>query len=102
MKKLTLIVHADVEQALADVLRGMDQVTGFTFTRVEGHGAQDIEDPRLSARDLVVGYTPHVRVDIVLENQDVDSVLAALERSHCGMTGRCHYSVTNVERHGRL
>lgn len=102
MKKLTLIVHADVEQALADVLRGMDEVTGFTFTRVEGHGAQDIEDPRLSARDLVVGYTPHVRVDIVLEDQDVDGVLAALERSHCGMTGRCLYWVTKVERHGRL
>ena len=102
MKKLTLIVHADVEQALADVLRGMDRVTGFTFTRVEGHGPQDSRDPALSARDLVVGYTPHVRVDIVLEDQDVDGVLAALERSHCGMTGRCHYWVTKVERHGRL
>lgn len=102
MRKLTLIVHANVEQALANVLRGMDRVTGFTFTRVEGHGAQDSRDPSLSARDLVVGYTPHVRVDIVLEDQDVDSVLAALERSHCGMTGRCIYWVTKVERHGRL
>lgn len=102
MKKLTLIMHADVEQALADVLRGMDEVTGFTFTRVEGHGAQDIKDPSLSARDLVVGYTPHVRVDILLEDQDVEGVLATLEQSHCGMTGRCHYWVTKVERHGRL
>ncbi|MEW6330478.1 MAG: DUF3240 family protein [Pseudomonadota bacterium] len=102
MRKLTLIVHADVEQALADVLRGMDEVTGFTFTRVEGHGAQDERDPQLSARDRVVGYTPHVRVDIVLEDQDVDNVLETLERSHCGMTGRCVYWVSKVERHGRL
>ena len=102
MKKLTLIVHADVEQALADVLRGLDRVTGFTFTRVEGHGPQDERDPQLSARDRVVGYTPHVRVDIVLEDQDVDGVLAALERSHCGMTGRCVYWVSPVEQHGRL
>lgn len=102
MKQLTLIVHADVEQALSDVLRGMDRVTGFTFTHVEGHGAQDEHDPQLSARDLVVGYAPHVRVDIVLQDADVDSVLETLERSHCGMTGRCIYWVTPVERHGRL
>ena len=66
MKKLTLIVHADVEQALADMLRGLKQVSGFTFTRVEGHGAQDERDALLSARDRVVGYTPHVRVEILL------------------------------------
>ncbi len=101
MRQLTLIVHADVEQALADVLRGMDGISGFTFTHVEGHGPQDDSDPALSARDRVVGYTPHVRVDIVLEDKDVPAVVEALRR-HGGVAGRGIYWATPVEDHGRL
>ena len=102
MKNLTLIVHADLKQALADVLRGLKQVQGFTFTEVEGHGPQDERDPALSARDRVVGYTPHVRVDIMLKGEDVDAVLAALSGSNCGVTGRGVYWVADVLRQGRL
>ena len=102
MKTLTLIVHADIKLALADVLRALPEVTGFTFTPVEGHGPQDERDPSLSARDLVVGYTPHVRVDIVLDDADVDKVLAALQTSNCGVAGRGIYWIAPVERHGRL
>lgn len=102
MKNLTLIVHADIRQALADVLRGLKEVEGFTFTSVEGHGPQDENNPQLSARDRVVGYTPHVRVDIVLNDKDVDKVLEALRESNCGVAGRGVYWVAPVEKHGRL
>lgn len=102
MKNLTLIVHADVEQVLSDVLRGLKSVQGFTFTRVEGHGAQDSRDPTLSARDLVVGYTPHVRVDIVLEDADMDDVLRALRAAGYGLAGRGVYWATAVKEFGRL
>ncbi len=102
MKNLTLIVHADIEQGLADFLRGLEQVRGFTFTHVEGHGSQDERDPSLSARDRVVGYTPHVRVDIVLEDEDVDAVLDALHKSRSGVAGRGYYWITRVEREGRV
>lgn len=102
MKKLTLIVHADVRQALADVLRGLKEVEGFTFISVEGHGPQDERDPALSARDHVVGYTPHVRVDIVLDDRDVDKALQALREGGCGVAGRGVYWVTDVDRQGRL
>lgn len=102
MKKLTLIVHADVKEALADTLRALTQVGGFTFTQVEGHGPQEASDPLLSARDRVVGYVPHVRVDLVLEDAHVDKVLAALQASNCGVAGRGVYWVTRLERDGRL
>lgn len=102
MKKLTLIVHADVQQALADALRTLPAVTGFTFTPVEGHGPRDERDPFLSARDRVVGYVPHVRVDLLLEDRDVDTVLEALQASNCGVAGRGLFWVTRLERHGRL
>lgn len=102
MKKLTLIVHADIQQALADALRAMPQVAGFTFTHVEGHGPQEERDQFLSARDRVVGYVPHVRVDLVLEDADVDQVLEALRTSNCGVAGRGVYWITRLEREGRL
>ncbi len=102
MNILTLIVHADTEQALADVLRGLKQVSGFIFTHVEGHGAQDERDPSLSARDRVVGYTPHTRVDILLKGEDVDDVLQALRATGGGLAGRGVYWITLVESQGRL
>ena len=102
MKNLTLIVHADIEQALADSLRSLRQVSGFTLVQVEGHGAQDGRDPSLSARDRVVGYTPQVRVDIPLEDADVDDVLQALRTAGCGLTGRGIYWITPVEQRGQL
>lgn len=102
MKNLMLVVHADLEQALADSLRGLTQVTGFTFTRVEGHGSQDDRDAALTARDRVVGYTPRVRVDILLKDEDVDEVLQALRAANCGLAGRGIYRVTPVEKQGAL
>ena len=101
-KNLTLIVHADVQQALADVLRGMDAITGFTFTRVEGHGSQGQGDSSLSAHDLVVGYVPRVRVDVLLEDAKIETVLTALSQSGTGVAGRGIYWVTPVERFGPL
>ena len=102
MKNLTLIVHAEVKQALADTLRGLKPVQGFTFTPVEGHGAHSGEDALLSARDRVVGYVPHVRVDLLLEDGDVETVLKALHASDCGVAGRGVYWVTHLERQGQL
>lgn len=102
MKNLTLIVHADIQRALADTLHSLEQVTGFTFIQVEGHAQQDEYDPALSARDRVIGYTPHVRVDILLKDKDVEDILQALSVAECGLTGRCSYQVTTVEKLGAL
>ncbi|WP_435626879.1 DUF3240 family protein [Candidatus Ferrigenium straubiae] len=102
MKNLTLIVHADIQRALADTLHSLEQVTGFTFIQVEGHSPQDEYDPALSARDRVIGYTPYVRVDILLKDEDVDDVLQALRAADCGLTGRGIYQVTTVEKQGAL
>lgn len=102
MKMLTLIVFADVKQMLADTLRGLQQVQGFTFSHVEGHGTQDSRNSALSARDHVVGYVPHARVDVILDAKDVEDVLGALRNSQCGLAGRGHYWVTEVERQGRI
>ena len=101
MKNLTLIVHADSQQNLADLLRSHTSVTGFTFTHVEGHGAQDERDAFLSPRDRVVGYVPHVRVDILLTDTDVKPVLALL-RMTPDIAANGVYWVTPIDDQGRL
>ena len=58
--------------------------------------------PSLTARDRVVGYTPHVRVDVVLAAADVDRVLAALRGSQSGVAGRGRYWISAVDDSGRL
>ncbi len=102
MKHLTLIIRTSVQQDLADQLRSLEQVSGFTFSHAEGHGVQVESDPFLSARDKVVGYTPRIRVDILLQDSDVNSVLDALRNTAYGVKGHGVYWVTAVEESGRL
>jgi len=102
MKHLTLIIHMNTQQDLADQLRSMEQVSGFTFSHAEGHGVQAESDPFLSARDKVVGYTPRVRVDILLQDNDVDTVLDTLRNSTYGIKGQGIYWLTDVEQSGQL
>lgn len=101
MKNLVLVVHANVQQDLADTLRTLPQVSGFTFTRVEGHSAQTERDDFLSARDRVVGYVPRVRADVLLHDRDVGAVIQAV-RQAAGVGGQGVYWVTDVDEHGRL
>ena len=102
MKSLIVVVHGNVQQQLADRLRSLDQVQGFTFVHVEGHGTHVEGDPFQSARDRVVGYVPRVRVDILLEDTDVATVLAALRETDNGLAAQGIYWVSAVEEHGRL
>ena len=102
MKHLTLIIHTNAQQDLADQLRSLEQVSGFTFSHVEGHGVQVESDPFLSARDKVVGYTPRIRVDILLKDCDVDVVLESLRKTSYGLKGQGLYWITAVEQNGHL
>jgi len=101
MKVLTIVIHAGAQQSLADSLRALSQVQGFTFTRVEGHAHHADADPFLSARDKVVGYVPRVRLDVLLDDADVNAVLeAALADGN--YRGQGVYWVSPVEQHGQL
>ena len=99
MKNFVLIVHASLQQDLADRLRGL--VSGFTFSHVEGHGSHTEQDPVLSARDKVVGYIPRVRVDILLEDSEVEMVIEDISDIP-GISGHGIYWVNDVYRHGRM
>ncbi len=102
MKLLTLVVHTGAQQDLADLLRTIDKVPGFTFSHAEGHGLEIEEDAYLSARDDTVGYAPRVRTDILLEDENVDEVLSELCNKGSCITGQGIYWVTAVEKGGHL
>ena len=102
MKLLTLIIHDNLKQDVADLLRNIEQVKGFTFSNAEGHGLQSEHDPFLSTRDKVMGFTPRVRADIVLENNDAEPVLVALRKSNIGCSKHTIYWITEAEGYGRL
>ena len=102
MKQLVMVVHANVQQDLSDRLRAIKQVHGFTFSHVEGHSHNTGQDRTLSPRDQVVGYVPRVRVDIMLEDADVATVLEALRGDDCGVTGNGVCWVSAIEQHGQL
>jgi len=102
MKHLTLIIHTDLQQDITDQLRGIESVQGYTFTHVEGHGIEVESDTFLSARDKVVGHTPRIRVDVLLEDDDVDTVLEILREPNNSFAGSGIYWVTPVEKEGHL
>jgi nitrogen regulatory protein P-II 1 len=101
MKNLVMIVHANVQQDLADTLRGLPPVRGFTFTPAEGHGAQTAIEPFVSPRDKVVGYVPQVRVDVLLEEADLFLVLEAVRAAGRGAALGVYW-VNPVHETGRL
>lgn len=103
MKSLTIFIHTGDQQDMTNLLHGIEQVHGFTMARVEGHGAIPEQDAFLAARDKVVGSIPHVRVDIVLEDEDVDETLALIRQAtNGGGLAGAYYFVAPVEQEGRL
>ena len=86
---------------LATRLRTLPQVRDFTLADLEGHRSGDAADALRSARDRVVGYVPLVGVRLLLADEAVAPVLAALRDPAWGGRGQCQYWITAVGEHGR-
>lgn len=102
MKHLILIIHADLKQSTADLLHGLEEVDGFTFTNAEGHGSQSNNDLNLSDTDKVVGYVPRLRVDILLDDLKVEAVLRVFRQNNKSPQKLNFYWVTDVIDLGRF
>ncbi len=102
MKSLILVVHANMQNDLADRLRTISCVKGFTFSKVQGHGSHDASDSFLSMRDRVVGYSPHIRIEILLEEEQISLVLGQLRSVVKHSRDQGTYWVTAVEESGLL
>jgi nitrogen regulatory protein P-II 1 len=78
MKRLTLYLHAAAEDDALDCLRSQPQVSGFTLVACQGHSTQRSGGTEERAIDQVVGFVPRIRIEVILQDDQVEEVLTRL------------------------
>jgi nitrogen regulatory protein P-II 1 len=85
MKKIEAIIKPfkldEVKEALHEV-----GVQGVTVTEVRGFGRQKGHTELYRGAEYVVDFLPKVKIEVVVENGQVDDVIEAIERA--AKTGR--------------
>ena len=85
MKQITAIVKPfkleEVREALAEC-----GVTGLTVTEVKGFGRQKGHTELYRGAEYVVDFLPKVKIEVVVENNQVDDVVEAI--TEAARTGR--------------
>ena len=102
MKLLTVVLHAQEQQPLADLLRSLIPVTGYTLTNVEGFGHEREAERFLAAHDDIVGQIPRVRADVLLEESDMENVLQSVKALTTSERSQGVYWVTDIEQGGHI
>jgi nitrogen regulatory protein P-II 1 len=98
MKLVTSIVKPfkvdDVKQALKDL-----GVQGMTVSEVQGFGRQGGHTEVYRGAEYSVDFVPKVRVDVVVEDDDVDRIVdAVVNAARTGKIGDGKVWITPVER----
>ncbi len=103
MKSLTIIIHTDDEQELINYLRASSHVRGFTLTHVSGHGVKPEQDAFLAAREQVVGASPRLKIEIIVHDEDEETLLIALRGlKEADKLQEAYYWITPVLGEGHL
>lgn len=102
MKLLTVIIHNEAKQNLIDTLMDMKEVGGFTAINAEGHSRKGSKNPFESNHDLVAGYLPRVRVDILVAPHAIERILSSLSHCESCVEGTGLYWVSEIESSGAL
>ncbi len=102
MKKITAIIKPfkldEVREALAEV-----GVTGLTVTEVKGFGRQKGHTELYRGAEYVVDFLPKVKVEVIVGDTVVDSVIDAIVRAaRTGRIGDGKIFVTDVEQVVRI
>jgi nitrogen regulatory protein PII len=72
---LTIIIPVSMKTTLVDVLMAYESISGFTMTKVAGFSRQHSQ---YSIQEQVVGYKDFYRIEVVLENTQVNPLLRHL------------------------
>ncbi len=102
MKKIEAIIKPfkldDVRQALSEI-----GVTGMTVTEVKGFGRQKGHTEFYRGAEYVVDFLPKVKLEIVVADENVDSVIEAVtQAAHTGRIGDGKIFITSLERAIRI
>lgn len=98
MKMITAVIKPfkleEVREALAEC-----GVTGLTVTEVKGFGRQKGHTELYRGAEYVVDFLPKVKVEVVVNDADVDRCLDAIvSAARTGKIGDGKIFVTSVER----
>lgn len=102
MKLLSIVLHTDARQDLLELLRGSQNVPGYTLSAVEGWGTEIDRDSFVSAKERSTGHVPRIRVDILLEDNAVDGVIAEIRERAANSLGQGMYWVIPAEQGGHF
>ena len=102
MKKIEAIIKPfkidEVKEALAE-----SGIIGMSVTEVKGFGRQKGHTEIYRGSEYVVDFLPKVKLDIVVEDEQVDAAVKAItESAKTGKIGDGKIFITNVERAVRI
>ena len=80
MKKIEAIIKPFKLDDVLDALKEAG-IQGMTVTEVKGFGRQKGQKELYRGAEYVVDFVPKVRIDLVVEDSMVDTVLDAIEKS---------------------
>lgn len=98
MKRIEAIIKPfkldDVREALGEI-----GISGMTVSEVKGFGRQKGHTELYRGAEYVVDFLPKVKLELVVNDEDVDSCIEAINRSaKTGKIGDGKIFVTPVER----
>jgi len=98
MKLVTAVIKPHQLDAVESALSGI-AVTGMTVTEVRGFGRQRGHTEVYRGTEYQVDFIPKVRIDVVTDDADADSVADAItDAARTGQIGDGKVWITAVER----
>jgi len=102
MKMIVAVIKPFKVEEMTEALHAVG-VSGITLTEVRGHGRQRGHTEVYRGAEYRVEYLPKLRVEIVADDADVDSIVSAIvESTRTGKIGDGKYWVVPVETVGRI
>ena len=97
MKMITCIIRPDKLDSVADALDKQHLITGMMVTEVRGFGRQKGQVEHYRGGEYRIRFIPKVRIDVVVQEKDVEAVMAAVEKvARTGNIGDGKLFVTDV------
>ncbi len=102
MKRVEAIIKPykldDVKEALVEI-----GVVGMTISEVKGYGRQQGHSELYRGAEYVVEFIPKVKIDLVLEQKDVESAVEAIaSAARTGKIGDGKIFVSSIEKTIRI
>jgi nitrogen regulatory protein PII len=96
MKCLSLVINESSKREIVELMRRLPEVDGYTIFHGEGHYSGTIQ-PFESAHDEVLGYVPRIRIDVFLQEADVEKVINQIKMCSSCASRRGLYWTSTVD-----